>query len=100
MAISPKHISYIVQLLAKTSDQSFIRVLCTLTVVGDLPLKRNQILIIKALLQHPESVACVLESTSSSRLELLKHTEIDVSTVEGRESDADERHCSNYRNIL
>uniref|UniRef100_A0A914VH50 RyR/IP3R Homology associated domain-containing protein n=1 Tax=Plectus sambesii TaxID=2011161 RepID=A0A914VH50_9BILA len=75
-------ISEIVNDLAKNSNPTLIRLLTSLVIVDNSPVKRNQQLIVNALLQYKNSIGIIMDSTTEERIAILSADEKKKSTAE------------------
>ena len=82
LKIPPPLITEVVQMLAKTQSPTLIRLLCSLVMIESSPLKRNQSLVVKALLQYKQSIEAVTDTTQEMRMKLLKSDERKIGTLD------------------
>ena len=75
LKVPPKVVTEIVSLLARKRSSTFIRLLSNLVVCNGEPMKRNQSLVVKAMLQFKQSIEMVTESKRPERMAILRAAE-------------------------
>ena len=87
LRLLPSQLSQIVGLLARTQSPVLLRLLSALVCVRELPLKRNQTLVVKFLLGNRDAVACLIDSDAKRRQRLLLSAPLTRPEPQGSESE-------------